>query len=193
MSEERGHFMQTVSGIKFYPMAPWPEDVCIGDMAHHLSHVCRFAGAVRAYYSVAQHSVLVARQLFAEPAKVQLWGLLHDASEAYVGDMVRPLKLHMDEYRACEKQVMKAICEHFRLENYEPRLVKYYDQILCVTEARDLMGNPEWAEHGPIAPLKEIIDPWPPAYAAREFLATYAVLAEQVAADTRKERMALVG
>lgn len=173
MSTRIGDWMQTRSGRQFYPLDPRPNDIDIGDIAHALAHCCRFGGHVREFYSVAQHSVLVARQC---PPDLRLWGLLHDASEAYLGDMVRPLKLHMTEYKTAEKKVMTAVIQHFGLPAIEPPLVKYYDAVLCVTEGRDLMGNPDWAARGPLAPLKEIIKPLAPDFARNEFLNYYAEL-----------------
>src|SRR5690242_11754504 len=85
----RGDWMQTYTGRRFWPLDPRVDDIDIGDIAHHLSLVCRFAGACREFYSVAQHCVGVS---YVCDPKDALWGLLHDAAEAYVGDMVRPLK-----------------------------------------------------------------------------------------------------
>ena len=86
MSERKGDWFLTYTGRQFWPLDPRPEDICIRDIAHHLSLCCRFNGACRVHYSVAQHSVMVANIL---PAPLRFWGLMHDATEAYVGDMVR--------------------------------------------------------------------------------------------------------
>jgi len=92
----------TASGKRFWPLDPRPEDICIEDIAHALSHICRFGGHVREPYSVAQHSVIVSMIVKPENA---LYGLLHDAAEAYAGDMVRPLKRGMPAYRSIESAV----------------------------------------------------------------------------------------
>lgn len=65
------------------------EEIDINDIAHHLSMICRWGGGTPGFYSVAEHSVRVAAKL---PDKLKLWGLLHDAAEAYLGDHVRPMK-----------------------------------------------------------------------------------------------------
>lgn len=173
----KGNWMQANSGTQFYPLDPRPEDIHIADIAHGLSHVCRFAGHVDKFYSVAQHCVHVAELC---PPEDKLWGLLHDASEAYVGDMVRPLKGSMPEYKAVEKAVMAAIKTRFNLPAAEPYSVKLYDQVLCCTEARDLMRAPDWAMHGPVSKLEQTIDPWPPAKAKAEFLKMFRGLTQSV-------------
>ena len=89
MSERVGDWIQTMSGVIFYPLDPRPEEIRIEDIAHALSHQCRFAGHCREFYSVAEHSVRVSREL---PQEFMLWGLLHDASEAYLVDLPRPIK-----------------------------------------------------------------------------------------------------
>ncbi len=97
-----GYSMQTFSRTMFYPLDPHPEDVHIVDIAHALANICRFGGHAKRFYSVAQHSVLVSRIVEPEDA---LHGLMHDAAEAYVGDVVRPIK-HMPgmaAYHAAEQ------------------------------------------------------------------------------------------
>src|SRR5262245_27549306 len=103
MSQRIGDWMQTISGRKFWPLDPRPEEVCIEDIGHALSLVCRFGGHCHTFYSVAEHSVrvsLLAEDMAKSSAHwtdenirmIALSGLLHDAAEAYIGDMVRPLK-----------------------------------------------------------------------------------------------------
>ncbi len=82
-------FLPTCTGRSVHILNPRPEEIDIEDVAHALSHACRFAGHVPAFYSVAQHSILVSELL---DARTALWGLLHDASEAYLHDLTRPLK-----------------------------------------------------------------------------------------------------
>lgn len=86
---DRGPWLQTHSGLRYYPLAPRSEDVFLGDIAHSLSQICRYGGHSQHHYSVAQHSVLVSEEVFSAAA---LPALLHDAAEAYVGDWPRPLK-----------------------------------------------------------------------------------------------------
>lgn len=147
---KRGYFTQTVSGRKFWPLSPDPADVSPRDIAHSLAHLCRFNGHVSEFYSVAQHSVFVSdliRRAFSDPV-VALWALLHDAAEAYIADLPRPLKVadELTDYRAIEQNVQGAICVKFGLPLEMPEAVKRADNIALITEARDFMGDPEWAK-----------------------------------------------
>ena len=83
-------FIGTFSGLRFWPLAPNLEKILVEDIAHALAHQCRFGGHASRFYSVAEHSVHVSQLCLPEHA---LWGLLHDASEAYLVDLPRPLKL----------------------------------------------------------------------------------------------------
>lgn len=112
---QRGDWMQTFRGRQFYPLSPRPQDVDPLDIAHALSMLCRYNGQVDRFYSVAEHCWLMS-QVMPTP-ELALEALLHDASEAYCGDMVRPLK-HTDEmkpYRDAEDAVMLAIADRFGL------------------------------------------------------------------------------
>ena len=140
MNQRKGDWFHTYSGKQFYPLDPRVDDICIRDIAHHLSLVCRFGGAVRAHYSVAQHSLMVADIL---PQHLKLQGLLHDATEAYVGDMVRPLKQSMPEYCKVEKSIWDAIVKKFSLpveiSVRDMGEIKWADNTALMTEKRDLL------------------------------------------------------
>lgn len=192
MSERKGDWMQTYTGRCFWPLDPRADEVCIEDIAHSLSLQCRFAGHCREPYSVAEHSVrvslLVQEQFLRDErgvygqhpsaeghaAHLALMGLLHDASEAYLVDLPRPVKPHLKGYSQAEDWVMEAICERFglRWENNQEawQRVKHADNVLLATEARDLMGPPpcEWAALP--EPLEAVIDPWTWRQAAIAFL-----------------------
>src|SRR5690349_19702773 len=123
---ERGSWMQTFTGRRFYPLDPKVEDIDPTDIAHALSLICRYGGHVTRFYSVAEHCVLLSHAVSPENA---LWALLHDATEAYVGDMVRPLKQHMPAYRDVEDRLMLVIADRFGLpirdgEDFLPDEVK---------------------------------------------------------------------
>lgn len=167
-----GDWLQTFTGVQFWPLDPRPDEISLLDIAHSLSNQCRFSGHVTKFYSVAQHSVLVAEIV---PPEDAAWALLHDATEAYLVDLPRPIKRYSklgDEYREIEKRLMRCICERFGLQIYEPQSVKVADDILLMTEKRDLMPNSpqKWRETS--EPLSRIIQPWKPAKAKQRFLET---------------------
>lgn len=173
----KGRNTCTYSGRPFWPLDPRVEDVRVEDIAHSLSMICRFNGHVRAFYSVAQHSVLVS---YATPPEFALEGLLHDASEAYVGDMVKPLKVDMEAYREAEARVDAVVREKFGLPATMSKEVKEADFRLFVTEKRDLISpgqGVDWGdESGWPEPLPERIRPLTPDGAKRMFLWRYFAL-----------------
>jgi hypothetical protein len=152
-------WIQTHSGRRFCPTSPNPKAIVIQDVAHALAMQCRFSGHCRKFYSVAQHSVLVSHICDSQDA---LWGLLHDASEAYLVDVPRPLKRSgkLQGYIEFEAKMQEAVCRRFGLPLKEPPSVKRADQALLATEARDLMSplHPDW--DWPIEPLPFLIEPW---------------------------------
>ncbi len=178
----RPDFIETYSGRRFRPLSPDSGEIAIGDIAHALSQQCRFSGHTRVHYSVAEHSVRVAELLKKSGCsrEVQLWGLLHDASEAYLVDIPMPLK-HTEAfaaYRVAEAALMLAICVRFGLPQEEPIDVTVADGVLLATEARDLMPNlPEHWSGLPQPPLEERIEPWHATTAKALFLGLFEELA----------------
>lgn len=128
--------IKTYSGVWIDFSDPKPGMIRLFDIAHALSQVCRFGGQCDPFYSVAQHSLLVS-DLVLEPHEA--WGLLHDASEAYIGDMVSPLKRLLPSYREIEDRMMKAIAERFGLDPAMPGEVKIADRLALAIEGRRLM------------------------------------------------------
>lgn len=133
------HHIRTYTGIEMNPLAPRPEDIALEDIAQALSLQCRFMGQIPNLYSVAQHSVLVSRIV---PREDALWGLLHDAAEAYLGDLSRPLKRHpiMQDYCAAEARVLDCVGQRFGLGPM-PASVVVADRIALATEIRELWGQ----------------------------------------------------
>lgn len=141
MSAERTQpWMMTHSGKRYYPTNPRPEDVDIKDVAHHLSMLCRYTGACNFFYSVAEHSILVANLVAQVAPEHALAGLLHDATEAYLGDMGRPLKSSMPLYRKIEDLNWElAIAPRFGLPEKLPQIVHDADEAVYRVEAPLLM------------------------------------------------------
>lgn len=133
-----GDWMATFSGRRFWPYDPRPEDVCIEDIAHHLSLINRFLGATRTAYNVAEHSYWVS--YFCDPRDA-IEGLFHDGHEAYSGDWISPLKHNelFDPLRLVQAQIQVAICQAFGIRPSEPASVKRADHLLFQLEAKQLM------------------------------------------------------
>jgi hypothetical protein len=139
MSSERGNWGQTFLGVPFYYRDPRPEDVHPEDIAHALALQCRFGGHCSTFYSVAEHSIRVSYEV---PPEHALVGLLHDAAEAYVLDLPRPLKRMLGEYAEIERGVAMAVGQRFGVDlTHVPACVKHADEVLLATEKRDLMPN----------------------------------------------------
>lgn len=172
----RGDWMQTFTGRAFWPLDPRPDEVHLSDIAHSLALQCRYAGHCRSFFSVAQHSVLVSHFL---PEELRLWGLLHDASEAYLVDLPRPVKRSIPDYGAAEELVMKAIATRFGLVWPMPAAVKDVDNRILIDESEALMGAPPmpWKLVGP--PLGIVIESWSPQEAERRFVARFHQLASE--------------
>ena len=127
---------------------------------------------MKKFYSVAQHSVIVASVV---PFQDALWGLLHDASEAYLVDLPSPIKKNSllgEEYQKIEKNVMGIVAKRFGISRAEPPSIHYADMILLRTEMRDLMGCDVQIDNKYSA-LPFTIEPWSPDRAEQEFLATF--------------------
>lgn len=179
MQARKGDWMCTASGVEFWPLDPRPWEIKIEDIAHALSQVCRYGGHCREFYSVAQHSVLVARYVvdlrLKDGGTAARQALLHDAAEAYIGDMVRPLKRSMPEFRATEAVLQQAIAVKFDLPWEVDAAVKRADDVLLATEALALMprASVERWTFLYAADEKIRIRPLPPKDAKKDFLWQY--------------------
>lgn len=167
-------YIRTFTGKLVDPVNLTPEDVCIEDIAHALSNQCRFSGHVRRFYSVAEHSVRVMKKCSLDP----LSALLHDASEAYLVDLPRPLKYHprFEFYKEVEEHVSTVIELRFgvlALQDVKEE-IHIADKRMLSTEMLGLMNRDD-------APLP--FEPYPeygsvklgmsPEEAERWFLASY--------------------
>jgi len=158
-------WIQTYTGRAFYPLDPQPEDVVLEDIAHALSQLCRYGGHCLRFYSVAEHSVLVGKIIEDTVPRLtrslRLAAILHDAAEAYLVDLPKPIKdaIGFEAYHAAEAKVSAAIFTRFGLD---PRLashpaIKSADMVALSSERLQLHREPpqSWGELPP---------PWPNIY-----------------------------
>lgn len=169
-------YVSTHLGHRFYPLAPRIDDVAIEDIAHGLAFQCRFNGQTQYFYSVAQHSLMVASLV---PRRLALAALLHDAAEAYLGDMVKPLKGLFPDFSRIEGEVMAIIGARFGVADFGDRQIKRADLIALATEKRDLMprSSEPWCTLDGVAPLPTRIEALPPQQAKEKFLREFERLA----------------
>lgn len=165
----RGDWIQTYTGRKFWPLDPHPDDVVIDDIAHALSMLCRFGGHCSRFYSVAEHSIYVARWCRQNP----LWGLLHDASEAYLVDVPRPLKRMMPNYQEIEAGVQRAICQAFGLSIEKPDEITAIDRAILMDERQQIMTASAQSWETDTAPLGIKIGGYQPVTAKIVFLENF--------------------
>jgi len=172
----------TFSGKYVNPLDLKPDDITVVDIAAHLANHCRYTGATRykdepAFYSVAQHSILVSRLV---PEEIAYEGLFHDAAEHTLIDLARPVKY--DEYfgkayRGAQKRAEKVINDTLGLQMIPEvkALVKKADMLCLAWERRDLMHpNGEWEILKGIGPLPDaVIEPWAPKRSFRQFMKRY--------------------
>lgn len=170
--------VSTRSGRRVALLNPSPAQIVIGDIAHGLAHQCRFNGQTNQFYSVAQHSVLVASIL---PRELRLAGLLHDASEAYLGDIVQPLKALLPDYQTIEANFCKVLGARFNVDLQPNPALHQADLIVLATERRDLMpmDTTDWSCVAGITPLSRSIKPLAPDVAAAQFMALFFRLSNQ--------------
>ena len=176
MSERVGDWMQVYTGGQFWPLDPRPEEVHIEDIAHALSMICRYNGHVSRFYSVAEHSIHVGRAMkaYGWNNDLSLRALLHDAAEAYICDVVRPLKSNLVGYEEAERRIEHVIWYRFGLPSEDIFIIKDLDNLVLYDEAKALMGVDCIAWHKKFAPgLGVEIVGMMPSDAEREFLALF--------------------
>lgn len=160
-------WIQTYTGKQFYPLDPDHNNVCIEDIAHALSMNCRFNGHCKKFYSVAEHSVYVSYYVRGEYA---LNALLHDAAEAYISDLTRPVKHQIKEYRDIETNLDSCISVAFGLWaglGYDE--IKEIDNKILMDERIQLFDTfIPWSNE--YKPIGVNIECWTPAQAEDLFL-----------------------
>jgi len=174
-----GPYLQTVSGRFVNPFDPDLDQLDAGDIARALANVCRFGGHARSFYSVAQHSVIVSELVEARggDAEDAFAALMHDATEAYLGDMPHPIKHRSPlgaAFKAAEAHLEAAIRDRFGIRADVPE-IKRADRALLATERRAFSAASwHWPELDGVEPLDLHLEAWPPDEAARAFAARFA-------------------
>ena len=176
-----GPYLQTVSGRFVNPFDPDPSQLDIGDIARALGNLCRFGGHSRAFYSVAQHSVIVSELVEQRGGDAEdvFAALMHDASEAYLGDMPHPLK-HRSAlgaaFKAAEDHLEQVIGARFGIKADVPE-IKRADRALLATERLAFSAEDwHWPELDGIEPLDLELTAWSPEEATEAFARRYAEL-----------------
>jgi hypothetical protein len=174
-------WLQTFSG-RVFPLASFDADaIHIDDIAHALSMLCRFNGHCTRFYSVAEHSVHVSHEIKPELA---LLGLMHDAAEAYLGDVPTPLKKRLPYFHQREEQLQQLIAAKFGfsfpdVESAEHEELKRVDRQLLADEKAVVMAREPkpWPK---LLPAKNPgrIQCWSPAEAKEQFLARFRELSQ---------------
>ncbi|MBE2320808.1 HD family hydrolase [Solirubrobacter sp. CPCC 204708] len=183
-----GPYLQTVSGRFVNPFDPDPEQLDPHDIARALANVCRFGGHCRPFYSVAQHSVIVSELVEARGGDVEdvFAALMHDASEAYLGDMPHPIKHRSPlgaAFKEAEGHLEGVLRERFAIKSDVPD-IKRVDRALLATERRTLSGESwDWPELEGVEALDLELVAWPPDEAERAFLARFDALQARRSAE----------
>lgn len=171
----RGECIQTYTGEAFWPLDPHPDEVNIIDIAHALSNLCRYGGHTLKFYSVAQHSYYVSKEV---PPEHALCGLLHDATEAYLVDVPSPIKPYLSGYKDMENGLWKIIAEAFYLSPEIPDIVQEVDRRIVVDERNVLMAKSALPWDIITEPLGISIEAWPSGIAERAFLSRFRELTQ---------------
>jgi uncharacterized protein len=163
------NWIATYKGRQFWPLNPRIEDLDIEDIARALSNLCRFTGHTRHHYSVAQHCYLASQWC---PPNIAGWCLLHDAAEAYLNDIAKPVKRFFPLLVEAENATLELIAEKYGLEWPMPADVHVVDRIMLATERRDVMNScgHRWNAVEGVQPYPEVIEAVPQQSAEALFL-----------------------
>jgi hypothetical protein len=172
-SLDRGDWMLTGTGKAFYPLDPRADELDIIDIAHALSMQCRYGGHSKRFYSVAEHCVLMAT---AAPEPLKLAALMHDGSEGYLQDVIRPVKVHLTNYLSIEDKLMRVIADRFGFAWPLVPEIKVLDERMLGAEREQAVIFPKgkaWSQWKPVEPLDVTLRFWAPDAAFHEFMAAF--------------------
>lgn len=165
------------SGAWLDLLDPASSDFTIDDIAHGLAHTCRYAGQADGFYSVAEHSLLVSETAVGH----ELAGLLHDAAEAFIGDVTRPLKQLLPEYKRIEAAIETEIFARFGIENVDPAVKRADLEVLAAEQAQIMPeGTDSWAADAGVEAAKVVVERLAPSVAKHRFLERYERLTQRV-------------
>jgi len=171
-------WIETYTGRMVTPLTPNPRTLGITDIAYALANKCRYTGHTAKYYSVAEHCVLMAQYGLYTSTEVARWALLHDAVEAYLPDIPRPLKPGIPGWAEIEGRMERAVLTHFQLtlRASTREAVKDMDTRILLREAETLLvsGGLNWQIPG--KPLRVTVEGWEPRRARSRFLTTFNAL-----------------
>lgn len=179
--QDRCH-IATCSGKLLCLQAPEASQIDITDIAHGLAYQCCYNGQTSYFYSLAQHSLLVASLV---PLQHRLAALLHDASAAYLGDMIRPLCRVLPEYPLLEKRMMAAVAEKFSIADFNAPAIKRAHMVALATEQRDVLPRPDdpFGLKGRSVPIPRRIEFMSPEEARFQFTELFAELVQKTPAS----------
>jgi uncharacterized protein len=169
----KGDWIQTFTGRQFWPLDPRVEDVSLYDIAHALSMQCRYGGHVKHFYSVAEHCVILSH---AVPEHLALEALMHDAAEAYLVDLPRPIKKSCEWYYEIERGIEQVVMPYFGLPWPISPEVMVYDTRILTDERQQLMAKPPIKWGTDMEPLGITVHNWEPLRAEVEFMGRFAEL-----------------
>lgn len=187
--EHKGDWMETHTGLRFYPIDPTPDQFDPLDVAHALSQSCRYGGHTKRFYSVAEHACILAdyaqRQGFSPQDQ---WTILHhDDAEAYICDLPRPVKHQMPAYKEAEALVESVLFDVFHVEYPFPVFLKGMDNMIIADERAQVMNRSKNVWYNPYrvplgVKLWNVLGRWP-AYVKWQWLRRHNRLAKLLGHD----------
>jgi uncharacterized protein len=182
----KGPRIMLASGTWFDFLDPENSEFTIQDIAQGLGNICRYSGQCSRFYSVAEHSLHVSEATLTN----KLEGLMHDAAEAFLGDITRPLKQLLPDYKKIEKTVERAIFRRFGLNYSALATLKKIDLSVLAAEQEQMMprGTDYWSAESGIPPANIRVRFLSPSAATAAFLQRYQELTLHRASGVRRHR-----
>lgn len=172
-TKRNGNWIETFTGAKFYPLGALESEIDVLDIAHSLSNQCRYGGHTSSFYSVAQHSCLVAELV---NSKYKMDALLHDATEAYLLDLPKPVKMCMPDYEKFEEDLREVVCKTFNISYPIPKNVLDMDIVAACIEHENFFSDKfkEFYQTYTSLPIPKMkLDPKTPLQSEKLFLSMY--------------------